>query len=88
MDNNNTNISKAGNPKATKGGMLVMSMPDFPATLRNVGKDENSYFSRMAATLMYEGHKFRSGYGKNLFLRLQLTGKFPMIKGIYVQDKS
>ncbi|MBL8007735.1 MAG: ABC transporter substrate-binding protein [Ignavibacteria bacterium] len=51
----NNNISRAGNPKATKGGMLVMSMPDFPATLRNVGKDENSYFSRMAATLMYEG---------------------------------
>lgn len=51
----NKNISRSGNPKATKGGQLVMSIPDFPATLRNVGKDENSYFSRMAANLMYEG---------------------------------
>lgn len=50
----NTNISPAGNPKAVKGGQLVMSMPDFPATMRNIGKDENSYFTRMAATLMYE----------------------------------
>ena len=50
----NTNISVLGNPKAVKGGMIVMSMPDFPATLRNVGKDENSYFSRMAADYMYE----------------------------------
>jgi microcin C transport system substrate-binding protein len=44
-----------GDPKAVKGGTLVMSIPDFPATLRNIGKDENSYFSRMAADLMYEG---------------------------------
>ena len=51
----NTNISSIGNPKAVKGGLLVMSIPDFPATLRNIGKDENSYFSRMAADLMYEG---------------------------------
>lgn len=51
----NKNISSIGNPKAVKGGLLVMSIPDFPATLRNIGKDENSYFSRMAADLMYEG---------------------------------
>lgn len=51
----NSNVSILGNPKATKGGMIVMSMPDFPATLRSVGKDENSYFTRMAADMMYEG---------------------------------
>lgn len=50
----NTNIKQLGNPKAVKGGTLVMSIPDFPATLRSIGKDENSYFTRMAATLMYE----------------------------------
>lgn len=51
----NKDINILGNPKAVKGGTLVMSIPDFPATLRNIGKDENSYFSRMAADLMYEG---------------------------------
>ncbi len=51
----NKNINILGDPKAVKGGTLVMSIPDFPATLRNIGKDENSYFSRMAADLMYEG---------------------------------
>jgi microcin C transport system substrate-binding protein len=43
-----------GDIHAVKGGSIVMSIPDFPATLRTVGKDENSYFNRMAETMIYE----------------------------------
>jgi microcin C transport system substrate-binding protein len=43
-----------GNPKAVKGGSLIMSMRDFPATLRIVGKDFNSYFNLMAEDMVYE----------------------------------
>lgn len=43
-----------GNPKAVKGGSLVMSMKDFPITLRIIGKDFNSNFNNMAEEMMYE----------------------------------
>lgn len=43
-----------GDENAVKGGSIIMSIPDFPATLRTVGKDANSYFNRMAETMMYE----------------------------------
>ena len=43
-----------GDPEAVKGGMLTMSIPDFPSTLRNIGKDENSYLNRMAEKMIYE----------------------------------
>lgn len=43
-----------GDSKAVKGGQIIWSIPDFPATLRSVGKDENSYYTRMAQSLMYE----------------------------------
>lgn len=43
-----------GSKNAVKGGSIVMSIPDFPATLRTVGKDANSYFNRMAETMIYE----------------------------------
>lgn len=43
-----------GSSKAVKGGSIVWSIPDFPATLRCYGKDENSYYTRMAQTMMYE----------------------------------
>jgi hypothetical protein len=42
-----------GSKNAVKGGSLVMSIPDFPATLRTQGKDANSYFNRMAEAMMY-----------------------------------
>ncbi|KAA0209882.1 MAG: extracellular solute-binding protein [Ignavibacteriaceae bacterium] len=47
-------INKLGSPDAVKGGQLVMSIPDFPGTLRTIGKDANSYFNSMAEGLMYE----------------------------------
>lgn len=50
----NTNYNSIGDPKATKGGQINWSIPDFPATLRLLGKDENSYYTRMAQTMMYE----------------------------------
>lgn len=50
----NTNYNSIGDPKALKGGQINWSIPDFPATLRLLGKDENSYYTRMAQTMMYE----------------------------------
>ncbi|MBK8980955.1 MAG: ABC transporter substrate-binding protein [Ignavibacteria bacterium] len=49
-----TDYNTIGDPKAVKGGQIIWSIPDFPSTLRLVGKDENSYYTRMAQTLMYE----------------------------------
>ncbi|MCB0722584.1 MAG: ABC transporter substrate-binding protein [Ignavibacteriae bacterium] len=43
-----------GNPDAVKGGRINLSIPDFPSTLRNIGKDENSYFNRMAEKMIFE----------------------------------
>ena len=43
-----------GDPKATKGGDVTWSIPDFPASLRAYGKDENSAYTRMAQNMMYE----------------------------------
>lgn len=49
-----SNFNVLGSSKAVKGGMITWSIPDFPATLRCFGKDENSYYTRMAQGLMYE----------------------------------
>jgi microcin C transport system substrate-binding protein len=49
-----TDYNILGDKNAVKGGSIIMSMPDFPPTLRTVGKDENSYFSRMAQVMCYE----------------------------------
>ncbi|RPI18356.1 MAG: ABC transporter substrate-binding protein [Ignavibacteriae bacterium] len=49
-----TDYNILGDPNAVKGGSLIMSIPDFPATLRTEGKDANSYFNRMAQGMMYE----------------------------------
>jgi len=47
------NIS--GNPKAVKGGSLIMSIKNFPVTLRVIGKDFNSSeFNTMAEEMIYE----------------------------------
>ncbi len=43
-----------GNPKAVKGGSLIMSMKNFPATLRILGKDFNSEFNLMTENMLYE----------------------------------
>ncbi|MBC8485081.1 MAG: hypothetical protein H8D45_03465, partial [Bacteroidetes bacterium] len=39
-----TDYNLLGTPEAVKGGSVVMSIPDFPSTLRTEGKDANSYF--------------------------------------------
>ena len=45
-----------GNPDATKGGSIILAIPDFPATLRMVGKDANSYVNYLVKyQLSYEG---------------------------------
>jgi microcin C transport system substrate-binding protein len=49
-----TDYNILGDKNAVKGGSLIMSVPDFPATLRTVGKDANSYFNRTAEAMMYE----------------------------------
>lgn len=50
----NTTYNFLGDPKAVKGGSISWSIPDFPATLRQYGKDENSYYTRMMQNLIYE----------------------------------
>jgi len=49
-----TDYNILGNPKAVKGGSLVMTMRDFPVTLRIIGKDFNSDFNTMAEEMIYE----------------------------------
>ena len=50
------NYNVAGDSNAVKGGTFVIRIPDFPNTLRNMGKDANSYVNNlMEFGLMYEG---------------------------------
>jgi len=49
-----TDYNLLGTPEAVKGGSIVMSIPDFPSTLRTEGKDANSYLNRIAQQMMYE----------------------------------
>lgn len=50
----NVNYNILGNPKAVKGGSLIMSIPAFPATLRIIGKDFNSDFNSTMEDMVYE----------------------------------
>ncbi len=49
-----TDYNIAGNKKAVKGGSFVMSVKDYPPTLRIVGKDNGTEFSNVSRDLMYE----------------------------------
>lgn len=49
-----TDYNVYGDPKAVKGGSISWSIPDFPAAIRAYGKDENSYYTRMAQNMIYE----------------------------------
>ncbi len=40
---------------APKGGRLVRAIPDWPATLRTIGKDSNTYLNTFVAELCFEG---------------------------------
>ncbi|MCE1166112.1 MAG: extracellular solute-binding protein [Bacteroidetes bacterium] len=44
----------AGNPKAVKGGSFVMSVKDYPPTLRIMGKDNGTEFTSVTKDLLYE----------------------------------
>jgi len=49
------NYNVTGDSNAIKGGTFVMRIPDFPSTLRTVGKDANSYVNNlMEIGLLYE----------------------------------
>ena len=51
-----TNYNVPGDSNAIKGGTFTMRIPDFPNTLRDVGKDANSYVNNlMDYGLIYEG---------------------------------
>jgi microcin C transport system substrate-binding protein len=43
-----------GSPNAVKGGSIVISLPEFPPTLRIIGKDYNNEFSRYNVNLLYQ----------------------------------
>lgn len=49
-----TNYNLLGDSTAVKGGNFTMSFPDFPGTLRTVGKDANSYVNSMMESMIYE----------------------------------
>ncbi|MDQ3022466.1 MAG: extracellular solute-binding protein [Bacteroidota bacterium] len=48
------NYNLSGDPKAVKGGNLVMSTNNFPATLRIIGKDANTTLNFMIENMVYE----------------------------------
>jgi microcin C transport system substrate-binding protein len=50
----NNNYNTKGNPKAVKGGSIVMSLIEFPNTLRITGKDYNNEFHATCSSLLYE----------------------------------
>lgn len=51
----NENFRSMTDPEALVGGMLRMSIPEFPATLRSEGKDANTVFMSLVSGMMYEG---------------------------------
>ena len=51
-----TEFNTIGNPDAVKGGSIILSIPDFPGTLRMEGKDANSYVNYLLKyQIAYEG---------------------------------
>ena len=46
-------VSQLGNAEAPQGGELVASLPDWPATLRMMGKDWNQQFNYFAFSVLY-----------------------------------
>ena len=50
----NDKISIVNNENVYKGGIVVLSLPNFPVTLRPYGKDYNNYFNIYCGGLLYE----------------------------------
>jgi microcin C transport system substrate-binding protein len=50
----NENYNTIGDTKAVKGGSLIMSLNEFPATLRTIGQNSNSYFQEILSRTIYE----------------------------------
>ena len=49
-----TNYNLLGDSNAVKGGSFVLSVPDFPNTLRTQGKDANTTVNLMMENMIYE----------------------------------
>ncbi len=49
-----TNCNILGDSNAIKGGSFAMRIPDFPNTLRTIGKDANSYVNNLMESMIYE----------------------------------
>lgn len=50
----NDNYEPTGDPNAVVGGTFTTALSEFPATLRNTGKDSNSWFMSLVEGLCYE----------------------------------
>ncbi|MCI0472776.1 MAG: ABC transporter substrate-binding protein [Ignavibacteria bacterium] len=50
----NSDYNISGNKNAVKGGEIVLSLPEYPITLRSVGKDYNTFFNNYLTDLLYE----------------------------------
>jgi microcin C transport system substrate-binding protein len=50
----NENYNTIGDPKSVKGGSLIMSLNEFPVTLRTIGQNTNSYFRVILERMLYE----------------------------------
>jgi microcin C transport system substrate-binding protein len=50
----NDKINILNNENVYKGGAIVLSLPNFPITLRPYGKDYNNYFNKYCEELLYE----------------------------------
>ena len=49
----NNNYNSTANINAVKGGSIIISLSDFPATLRPYGKDANNSFNAFPGKLFY-----------------------------------
>jgi microcin C transport system substrate-binding protein len=49
-----TDYNISGNKNAVKGGEIVLSLPEYPVTLREVGKDYNTLFYNFMTDMIYE----------------------------------
>jgi|WetSurMetagenome_2_1015567.scaffolds.fasta_scaffold01760_2 microcin C transport system substrate-binding protein len=50
----NDKISILNDENVYKGGKVILSLPNFPVTLRIYGKDYNNYFNKSCGGLLYE----------------------------------
>jgi len=49
-----TDYNISGNKNAVKGGEIILSLPEYPITLRVIGKDYNTFFHNYMIDMLYE----------------------------------